>query len=127
MANINDYKVAIVNNLNQINLTIQAGDDLSEVFTCGGTSPLALILPSNFTTSNLVFLAGLTPDISTFAPISNFDGTALAVAGAATQWLPLLPSMFNCVPYFALQTTATQVSTVNIQVVLAPIFQGIHG
>src|SRR5690606_1581761 len=103
-----DYKVAVVNTTNNDSvITVASGQSTSSILSCGGTSPTGLFLPSNFTSGNITFNVCKTPD-GNFVPVTNFDGSAFAVAGVADKFIPLLPSMFNSVLYLQLSFSAPQ-------------------
>ena len=121
------FEVAVVNEISSnTSVTVSASATSSSVLTCGGTSPTGIFLPSTFVTSNITFKVCKTPDGS-FLPVRNFDGTAFTVAGAASTFVPLLPSMFNSVLYIQLSFDQTQTSAEVIDFALCPIFQGLHG
>lgn len=119
------YMTAVVNTTNSDNqVTVSAGATVSSILTCGGTAPVGIFFPSNFTSCNVTINVSNTPD-GTFVPVTNFDGTALTIAGAASQFTPLYPAMFNSVLYLQLGFSEAQNSEI-ITVQLAPIYQGVH-
>lgn len=126
MANKTDYKVATVNNLGQSQLIIPAGATQSPVFDCGGTSPGGLLLPAAFTSCNISFSVGKYGPNGAFYTLTNFDGSAFAIAAAASEWIPLLPSMFCGVNFLQLNFSAAQTGGYTMELALIPIFQGIH-
>lgn len=125
MANATDYKVALVDNISQSQMTFASGSTTSSILTCARVAPVMLHFPSTFTSGNITFLHSRTPT-GTFDPITNTDGSAFAIAVTASMWLPLLPSMFNGVFYLQLSCSASQSSASVIDVSLAPLYQGIH-
>lgn len=127
MSLLKQFQVAVVSeiNLNITGVTFAAGANTSSVLTCGGASPTGIFIPSTFTASNITFLVSKTPN-GTFYPLTNFDGSAFAVAVTASTFVPLLPAMFNSLLYVQLQTSSNQVSATYVDFALCPIFQGLH-
>lgn len=120
------FQVAVVNEIsNNTTVNIAASSESSTILNCGGTSPTGIILPANFTSCNLTFMVSKTPN-GTFVPLTNFDGSAFALAAAASEWIPLLPAMFNSVLYLQLSCSVSQTDAVVVDFALAPIYQGIH-
>lgn len=119
-----DYKVALVNT-GVTGPTIAAGQTTSSTFDCGGTAPVGLITPSGFTSASLSFNVSKSPS-GPFVPLTNFDGTAFAIAAVASKWIPLQPAMFNGITYMQIISSVMQVSAVVIDLQLAPIYQGLH-
>lgn len=108
-------------------MTITAGGTTSTVLNCGGTTPTGLFFPTNWTPCDITFMVGRTP--AGMVPVGNFDASALTLSIPANGlYLPMLPSMFNGINLLQIVCSgATQASTVQIDVALSPIFQGVHG
>lgn len=126
MANKSDYKVATVDNASQTKYTVASGSTTSPIIDCGGCAPAGLILDGAFTSCNISFLGSKYGTTGTFKTLVNFDGTALSVAAAANEWIPLQPSLFCGIHYLQLEFSATQTSTTVVDVAMNPYFQGIH-
>ncbi len=126
MAGKYTYKVSTVTNPAETQLVIPSSADASPIFDCGGTIPGGLILPSTFTSSTISFSVSKYGFAGTFSTLTNFDGSAYSIAGAASKWIPLIPSLFAGVNYFILNFGTTQSSGGDIDVVLLPLWQGVH-
>lgn len=127
MALKSQYQVAVVNENNLANtaVTIAASGTVSSVLNCGGTSPAAIIIPPGFTSANISFQVCKTPN-GTFLPLTNFDGSAFAIAAVASEVIPLQPAMFNSILFLQVVSSVTQSSAVVLDFNLVPIYQGIH-
>ncbi|MDE2024908.1 MAG: hypothetical protein KGJ07_00265 [Patescibacteria group bacterium] len=121
------YAVAVVNTLNgDSEVTVAAGATTSSTLGCGGTSPTGIFLPSTFISCNITFNVSKNPN-GPFVPVTNFDGSSFTVAGAASEFIPLLPAMFNSVLFIQLSFSVAQTSAEVIDFALSPLFQGVHG
>lgn len=88
---------------------------------------IAIITPSNWTTSDISFQCAQQPN-GTYYPLVNFDGTAFKISAvAASKWLPLNPDMFKGISYIQIVCGTDQTDAVVVPVMLAPYWQGIHG
>jgi hypothetical protein len=121
------FLVAVVNEINlaKTAVTFEAGASQSSVFNCGATPPAEMFFPANWTSCNVSFHVCKTPD-GVFVPRTNFDGTALAVATAASTATPTQPSMFHSTLFMKLVCSTPQVNACIVDLGLTPIYQGIH-
>jgi hypothetical protein len=108
-------------------LSFAASGTTSTLLDCGGMQPRALLFPSNWTACAISLYGAIVNNSSAVYQISNIDGSTLAIATTAGQWLPILPYLTDAVPYLQIVCSIAQSSADSIIVVLEPIYQGIHG
>jgi len=111
-------------------LTIASSATTSNYLDLGGMQLRGLLLPSNWTPCDIQFHVAIWPTTSNkFAAFTLADttGTVISIPTLASQWLALLPYLFDAVPYVQIVCNAPQASSVIVQAALEPIYQGIHG
>lgn len=126
MALKSQYQIAIVNQEPKQTVSFLAGQDTSEELNCGGTAPIAIDFPSNFTACEVTFMVRNYPN-DDLKELTNFDGSAYAIAADALKRVPLQASQFCSVIYVQLLCSVAQAEDCAAEFVLGPLFQGIHG
>ena len=120
-----NFQYALIDN-QQFTIAADAktSSTVSSFASCG---LIAIITPSNWTTSDISFQCAQQPG-GTHYPLTNFDGTAFTITAlAASSWLPLNPDMFKGIPYIQIVCATEQTDAVVVPVMMAPYWQGIHG
>src|SRR5437762_1299151 len=117
MALLSQYQVAIINEDVPNVTTFEASSNTSSELNCRGTPPIALVLPDNFTNSNITFLVRNRPSDDYF-PLTNFDGSAFSIGGTAGSRVPLQAQQFCSVIYLKLQTSVAQAEDCTVQVIV---------
>lgn len=103
--------------------SIEAGATASEIFECGNFAAGALIIPSNFTTADITFKTTLDGRESTLKNLKKSDGTLITLTSVtADDHIALSPSIFAFIPFFQVISSVAQVNTVQIKVILAPVW-----
>jgi hypothetical protein len=123
-------KLSFARTLSVIQATIASGFQLSQFIDVGGMQLRGILLPANWTSCNLSFNCSVVPSTNTpFAEFALTDttGTLISIPAASSTWIALLPYLTDAVPYVQLSCDATQTSSVIVNLVLEPIYQGIHG
>lgn len=112
-------------------LKILAAQTQSSVLDTGGMQLRSIVFPSNWTQSDIIFDVKLNNQSSSFYRLKNFDGIVLSdyriTSVDALDCIPVLPFLFDAVPYFRIISILPQAQEVNIELILQPIYQGIHG
>lgn len=126
MANKSQFNVNIVNetDIENTGVTIVSGQTVSSTLSCGGTAPMGIFFPQNWTACNVGLI--VSKDGVNFYTAANFDGTVFSAASDTAQFLPLLPSIFNSVLYIKISCSVAQASNVEVDFALAPIYKGIN-
>jgi len=117
-------------------VTILAGQSESNAFDCsailaqGATTLRRLILPSNWTTSNVSFKTIDTVNntsVESTLTISDqiADGVYTLLDQSESTSPSLIPYSFDSVTEFKIVSTTAQVFTVQIGLVFQPIYQGV--
>lgn len=133
MPNINDTPQRIVGNLDQIVLTIPATADTNAdpVFS-GGNTFLAMQLPANFTSGNIIFMGGITKN--SLYQLTDADGDLLTISQATITaalagkdsaadgiQIPLDPAIFSGIMFLKIKCSVAQAEKQNIVLVMAPV------
>lgn len=109
---------------------ILAGETEANILDCGGMQLRNILLPTNWTTTDLKFFCSETSGGSPSYVIKNFDGAVIedfALPGTTSlSAIPLIPYFFDSLAYIKLVSVTPQVSDVTIKMFLEPIYQGIH-
>jgi hypothetical protein len=142
MPNVADTLPKIVNNTQEYTAIIPAAGQSTSVIYCAGNSFLAVQIPSNYTTADLLFYASFDGVSGNFYQMVErlADGTygiytipaaqiASAIAAAtdptgqtvAGIQIPLNPAVFSGVQNLIIKTSVAQVSAQNIKLVMAPV------
>lgn len=109
---------------------ILAGQTQSNILNCGGMQLRNILLPENWTTTDLKFFCSDNFSGTPSYVIKNFDGVSIAdfafPGTTASSAIPLIPYFFDSLSYVQLTSVTPQASDVIIKMVLQPIYQGIH-
>lgn len=111
-------------------LTVLNGNTDSDIISCGGMQAIALDFPSNWTACNISFYKSQFPftDLNfQLYNIKNIDGSVLSIPTNALDSLPLVPYLFIGAGYLQIVCDAPQAVDAIVNLVLQPIFQGVHG
>lgn len=111
-------------------IKILSGETESEILDCGGMQLRNILLPSNWTTTDLKFYCSENYTGSPSYVIKNFDGVVIAdfaLPGTESDSaIPLIPYFFDSLSYIKLVSLTPQDEDVTIKMLLEPIYQGIH-
>lgn len=106
---------------------ILSGDNSTGLIDCGGMQLRGIIFPANWTDCNVSFNPAPVPDINQLSNLTNVDGSPLSIPTTSGQWLPLIPYLFDALPYLQIAGDSNQDENVILQLIYEPIYQGIHG
>lgn len=125
MATKAQFNVNVVGESNSnTQVVIAAGQTLSTALSCGGTSPMGIFLPQNWTAGNVGFL--VSKDGVNFYTLTNIDGTLYVAASNTTQFLPLPPFLFSSVLFIKVSCSVAQATSATLDFALAPIYKGLN-
>jgi hypothetical protein len=123
-------KLKFARTLSNGTVAIANGDSNSSFFDCGGMQLRGILLPANWTPCVITLNVAQYPETDTkFQSYTLCDttGTIVSIASDASQWLALLPYLTDAPPYIQISCDTPQADDVTVQLILEPIYQGIHG
>ncbi len=140
MAILSQYQQATINS-GVTYLTIPAsGSTAATPFDCQGAPPLGFVTPTNWVACSITFAAlpYLLPfvvyaasypandQLATIYDESDSATTYIITTGTGYGFYRLPPTLFNGVRYLNFQTSVSQTTAANVNLILTPLWQGIH-
>ncbi len=114
-------------------ITIAASGTTSTIMDCAGVAPRGIIIPSTWTSANISFNVGrelsnqADPTSAILYPLYSPDGTGIfTVAMVPSSWVAFVPYYFDSVRYIQIVSSIPQVSTTTLDILMMPLYQGIH-
>lgn len=123
-------KLKFARTLSAGQVIIGSGDSVTtEYFDCGGMQLRGVLLPENWNSCNISFNVSSVPESDTkfkSYKLTDATGTEVSIPSDAEQWIAILPYLTDAVPYLQIECDGAQADDVVIQLILEPIYQGIH-
>lgn len=118
-----DYPSRLTSSSNQA--LIQATKTTSQMINCGGASPVALVIPQNFTPGNITFLASYDGLETSLVPVKSPDlsGNPYTIVASGAGHQPLDAGAFAGVKNLQVVCSTAQNNLVSLGLVMGPLWQ----
>lgn len=120
------YKQTVISK----NVTIASGESFSEMVDCGSMQLVALATPPELLATQIKFYVSLKPVFSTAKPVTYIDNTEFLIASSSSvtgNHYPVIPYYFIGTQYIWISVNTPPAEDTVLELLIQPLFQGIHG